>query len=63
MEVVSADIPTLLGLDILYREGIIAGNVRNDLHSVYHGWPIPILRKFSHLKVTWTFKQILFTRP
>ena len=31
MDVVSADLPMLLGLDILDREGLIADNVRNEL--------------------------------
>ncbi len=63
MDVVSADMPMLLGLDILDREGLIACNVRNELQSVYHGWKIPIERELSHLYVTSNPKHIQFTRP
>ncbi len=62
MDIVSADIPMLLGLNILDRDGLIADNIRNELKSAYHSWLIPIERKFGHLYVIWNSKPILFTR-
>ncbi len=63
MEVVAAGILMLFVLNILDREGLSAGNFRNELQSVYHGSSIPIDRKFSHLYVTCTSRHVLFTRP
>ena len=49
MDVVAADVPMLLGLDVLDREKLIVDNVDNLLVSKLHDWTIPITRKEGHL--------------
>lgn len=61
-DIVSADVPMLIGLDILYRESLIPHTVLNELQSHIQGWSIPITRKFGHLYITWGENVTLFTK-
>ena len=44
-DVVSSDIPMLIGLDILYRAAVVANNVNNQLECAREKWSLPITRK------------------
>ena len=61
MDVVQADIPLLIGLDLLHEEKLVADNVRNKLVNTVSNWEMPITRKFGHLYLCWS-KSILFTK-
>lgn len=61
-DVVDADIPLLLGLDVMDRESLVAGNVSNVLISRRHNWRLPITRQHHHLYIKWTTSQPLYTR-
>ena len=62
MDVVSADVLYLLGLDVLDREKLVADNVRNVLRSYLYNWELPITHKFGHLYVCWNTNETLFTK-
>ena len=47
--VISADVPMLLGLDVLDRESPVANNRTNELQAPPSGWSMPLERKFGHL--------------
>ena len=61
-DIVSADVPMLIGLDILDRESLVPNNVINELQSHVQGWSIPIIRKLGHLYIAWGEDEILFTQ-
>ena len=63
VDVVSADSPLLLGLDLLDDCRIYFSNVKNLLCFPDINWEIPISRKLGHAYVEWkTLDSILFTR-
>ncbi len=62
IDVVPANIPLLIGLDILDSQGIFANNVDNVLCCPSLGWTTPIIRKRGHLYLCWTSKDILYTK-
>ena len=63
VDVVSADIPLLLGLDLLDKCRMYFNNVRNLLCFPDINWEIPIARKLGHAYVEWKkLDSILFTR-
>ena len=62
IDVVDADIPCLLGLDLLDREGLVADNVENVLDSRRDHWKMPITRKHGHMFVEWGRQDIRFTK-
>ncbi len=37
MNFVLAEVPLLLGLDVLVNEKLLANNVRNEVHAKHHG--------------------------
>ena len=43
IDVVNAEVPTLLGLDVLDREKQVPNNVDNKLMSKLRGWNLPIV--------------------
>ncbi len=45
LDVISADVPMLLGLDILDRESLVANNVTDELQEPLSGWSMPFVRK------------------
>ena len=64
IHVVDANIPMIMGLEMLDRELLVANNVRNLLICEgAGGWSIPITRKFGHLYICCNPAEILFTRP
>ena len=62
VDVISADVPLLLGLDTLDREQLVADNVDNVLDSRRHGWKLPLTRKNGHMYLAWEPCSTLFTR-
>ncbi len=53
--VVSADVPMLVGIDLLdfYSIGLFVDNTTNTLVSHNGNWKIPIKRKLGHLYLEW----------
>jgi len=62
MDVVEANIPMLVGLDVLDREKLVADNVQNKLVAKHRGWSLPITRKLGHMYVEWDFSSALYTK-
>ncbi len=62
LDIASADVPFLQGLDVLDREIMVANNVTNELNSPLLGWSMPLERKFGHLYLCWSSKEVLFTK-
>lgn len=62
VDVVDADIPLLLGLELLDKHMLVADNVENVLVSKVHSWKIPIIRAHGHLFVRWNIRKIMYTR-
>lgn len=60
IDVVSADIPLLLGLDIMDKESLVADNVLNVLDCRSSSWKLPIQRKYNHMFVCWGPQSIGF---
>lgn len=51
VDAVNADIPLLVGLDILDREGMVPDNYDNFVDSRRDKWKIIIMRKHGHIFV------------
>lgn len=62
IDVVDADIPLLIGLDVLDKANIYVDNVHNRLVHGSGKWFLPLERKRGHLFLPWTTASILFTR-
>lgn len=62
IDVVDADIPLLLGLDLLDEHKLVADNVDNVLISKVGGWRVPITDAHGHLFVRWDLYQVPYTR-
>ncbi len=63
LDVVSADVPMLLGLNVLDRESLVANNLTYELQAPLSGWSMPLERKFGHLYLCWGAKEMLYTKP
>ena len=63
IDVVEADVPMLLGIDVMDRERIVANNVTNYAVQEDGRWKMPLIRKFGHMYLVWKPNEILFTRP
>ncbi len=63
MDIAEADVPMLLELESMDRERLVSNIVLNELQAPYHGWSLPIVRKYGHLYLEWSSKHILYTRP
>ena len=50
--VVLADIPLLLGLDVVGNEKLAANNFQNGLQAAHHGRSMPFTRKRGHLHLS-----------
>lgn len=48
-DVVAADLPLLLGIDILDKEQLVADNMENILDSRKHGWNMNVTRRNRHM--------------
>lgn len=61
-DVVNADIPLLVGLDYLIRNGILLDFARFTMSSREKGWSIPLFKKAAHMFVEPSIDAIMFTR-
>lgn len=61
-DIVKADVPLLLGIDVLDRESIVADNVDNVLDNRKRGWKMPITRQDQHMYVKWNLSHPLYSR-
>ena len=62
VNVVLADVPLLLDLDVLDNEKLVASNVPNELQASHYGWSMTLLRKHRQLYLTWNSQSILITK-
>ena len=62
VDVVDADIPLLLGLDLLDKHMLVADNTVNLLISKVGRWTVPIVRAHGHMFVKWDVHEVLYTR-
>jgi hypothetical protein len=53
IDVVAADVPMLIGLDILTRHGLNVLVATDELKSAEADWVLPLLRQSGHLALTW----------
>lgn len=61
-DVVTANVPLLLGIDILDREQLVADNVDNLLHSRKHGCNMSETRRNRHMFLQWNTATVLHRR-
>lgn len=59
-EVVNIDIPFLLGLDTMTKNGMVLDTKRQTLSSNSDGWKVSLVRKRGHLYYDWEIR-VLFT--
>ncbi len=59
-DVVKADVPMFIGLDLLDNYSLVANNVRNELQSELQGWSMPLTRNLVHMYITWDASHTLF---
>ena len=63
VDVEKADVPFLLGLDVMDRFGLYLNTVKNKLVCPRFGWKMDVTRKLGHVYLEWTGNgHILFTR-
>jgi transposase InsO family protein len=63
VDVVRANVPLLIGLDVLDAYGLTADTVKNSLKCPSIGWEIPLVRKLGHVYLEWPLEtNILFTK-
>ena len=62
IDVVSADVPMLVGLDVLDKQGWYADNTTNMLVCPSTNTRTPITRKFGHLYLEWGVINTLFCK-
>jgi hypothetical protein len=63
VDVVDADMPFLVGLDILDLFQLNVDTVQNQLRAPKAGWSIPLVRKNGHIYLEWKPEdRILFTK-
>lgn len=62
LEVVEANVPIILGLDLLDKEELYIYNIDNVIVHKYQGWTIPLQRKRGHLYITWNYQEVLYTK-
>lgn len=62
LDVVPANLPLLIGLDVIDRYKVSVDAARNQLSSVDGSWCVPLQRKNGHLYYLWTVANVLYTR-
>lgn len=62
IDLVDADIPLLLGLDLLDNYKLVADNVDNVLRSKSFGWTVPMIRAHGYMFVQWDLSEVMYTR-
>jgi hypothetical protein len=60
IDVVQADLPLLIGLDVLDENGMTAHTQNNFLKCPGRGWKIPLVRKLGHVYLEWEYGNIFF---
>jgi len=60
IDIVDADIPMIIGLDILDKETLLADNTENLLIHKKEGWKMPLSRKAGHLYLEWNYAEVLY---
>jgi hypothetical protein len=53
VDIVQADVPLLLVLDAMSRNGLKILIATDELLSALHGWTIPLRRAQGHLSLEW----------
>lgn len=61
-DVADADIPLLLGIDVLDAECMVAENVENVLDHRKRNWRLPITRRGKHMYVVWNVSHVMYSR-
>jgi hypothetical protein len=61
IDVVQADVPLLIGLDVLDENGMTADTMNNVLKCPGRGWKIPLVRNLGHVYLEWKYGNIFFT--
>ena len=63
VDVTKADVPFLLGLDVMDRFGLYLNTVENKLVCPTFGWKMDVRRKLGHVYLEWNERdRIVFTR-
>jgi hypothetical protein len=62
VDVISINVPFLIGLDFLDREGLNCLTVENKLTCLKDNWSVPLERKLGHVYWKWDHDTILFTK-
>jgi hypothetical protein len=60
VDVVQADIPLLMGLDLMDEVGVLFDNTTNQLMNPTGSWSIPVVRKFGHAYIEWP-AEVMYT--
>jgi hypothetical protein len=60
VDVVQADIPLLMGLDLMDEVGVLSDNTTNQLMNPTGLWSIPVVRKFGHAYIEWP-AEVMYT--
>jgi hypothetical protein len=53
VDIVQAEVPLLLGLDAMSRNGLNVLIATDELFSAVHGWTLPLRRTQGHLFLEW----------
>lgn len=63
IDAIRANVPMLIGLEVMDKHKLVADNVDNKLVSKKGNWSWPITRKNGHLFVEWKLNEVLYTKP
>jgi hypothetical protein len=63
VDVVRANVPLLIGLDVLDANDLTADTMSNKLRFPKGGWETPLVRKIGHVYLKWSYEgNILFSK-
>jgi len=63
VDVVPADVPFLIGLDVLDHFGLTLNSVENSIQCPSGEWEMPVVQKLGHAYIEWgTEKKVMFTK-
>ncbi len=62
VNVIPANVPLILGLDVLDNEKLVVNSVQKEFQATNCGWSMSLTHKHGHLFLTWNSKSILFTK-
>jgi hypothetical protein len=60
VDVVRANVPLLIGLEVLDANGLTADTVSNKLKCQKGGWETPLVRKIGPVYLEWSYEGNLF---